>query len=54
MSTLQGEVHAFLAASNDIDPRSKALGIARPAGLSEAVNKAITQRFARRVPFGQR
>jgi probable HAF family extracellular repeat protein len=44
-ATEGGDVHAFLATPNNIDPRSKALGVARPASLTEAVRKLNLRRL---------
>ena len=47
-----GDVHAFLATPNNAVAISKALGMERPVGLSDAVSRAFSRHFGKRAPMG--
>ena len=53
-ATEGGEIHAFLATPNLIDPRSKALGVARPEMSAQAVRTALARGYGRRAGLGRR
>ena len=53
-ATETGDVHAFLATPNNAVAAFKAMGMERPAGLSETLRKAFPQHSGKRTPWGRR
>jgi probable HAF family extracellular repeat protein len=53
-ATKGGDIHAFLATPDNAVAASKALGVERPEGLSEALRKEFPHSYGKRIPSGQR
>ncbi len=53
-ATQTGDIHAFLATPNNGLASLKPLGVERPAGLAEALSKALPRHSGKRLPFGRR